>query len=1523
MKKIIYILLFIFTGFAGFSQITVNTNFKPNISAPIDNRMVLTNLSDTTTIAFYYEGQLIYITSTNKFYYYETSWKELETQITINDSTTVAQGWGVSIVESPNNTFTVKADTSQLATQYDLTQIVSSDTQDLSIDSLNRVFTISLDDGGSVKWEDKNATINYDDIGVDTLAIKTTANAFEENPMIFRYGINADFTQISSDIVSIDVDTTQIATQTDIDSVYIHLDSKENQITLDSVGRVFTLTYRDTDVSWLDQIGAGSSSIDSITLGSGYGIYAFEADENTWQVEIDSSQTATQYDLTLKQNRLIEGFGVEIATDTINADSIILATRYDLDKLITPVYADKGALYYNNPDSTYVHLIIGDSKSEPTYGIKQLKDRIIEDRGGDMGPGYGCFSQTPPAYMTYTNSGGTIMMSDSQGIVHKAYKLGLNNYYTLKSNSTDKKSRFSKITYWINEVKTGTLVVYLDNVAYDTITTDGSGVKEVIYNFTDSLHELKFKCTADTILLLDYIVEKTGNTAVWSIHRPGGSTREFDKYIDESWDVFQKYNPSTVTIRLGTNDRIGYEPDSLYIYYDSLIVNLKRKFPNVTLQLCSIEPTLVNSSYATITEYNNIVYRLAKEYVIAVVDVYSTFYDWQRMTNLGLTSNTSHENEKAGELIGALYYKTLKSDNSNTVSQYDLSLKQDLTTGAVEGNGAANRTAIWMEPDSLSSNANLLNYNADGKPGYFATGNNDIVSAFGYNAGTTNPFFSFNDISGYLYQSWFGKYNSGWKQTLGGVSPGQFSYHNNKFDFSIAADAGLGGALSFGNILEITPTGTVFTQRSGTALTGAAFDSNGKLVAMDYFPIGNTGTGTVGFIPKYATTTTLNISGIYQHTDGKIGVNTTAPVSAFDIRGLSAVNGLSIGEPTRIKQLYASVVSNNDILTILSNGSTDYYYGQINMDVGWNAGNVENALKLRAKYNDRPTAEFYGEVSLDKVNVGTSDTLLIREGNVIKKRLLSSLPSVIDSTIVQNSYGTIITETPANTFNIKVDSSKFATTYDLTQNDNQTLASDSTSTTIGITASNSNSRVHYTVDRSATNEVQTLTYTPSTRLLDISLSATDATLPLFSTTGTDAGLVSGGSGISTKFLRGDNTWQTISSGVTGSGKAKWLTYWDTDNTIDSTIIYQRTTQAAATAFTFGSLSTAGLEFGTNVGNSYLFKTPSLSASYNSGLAIHGTYAGNISNVKLTAYGVRQANYMSYLTLRVTDGTSEVDGLVIDQLGGIKFPEYAGLGTRIPCIINSNGGVSMPNLYWNIDNNRLGIDVAVPTQALHVNGTGRFNTLGTGAVKLVSANADGTLSIATTALYDPNTTNEGILSTTQVSGQAYLKSNTSGSPDIKFTGANGINVTGDVNGSQITISGGGSVSPSVALAYLETEQTISPSDSVNFQVVSIYNGDITIPNGKDYFLIGADGFYELNFSCNIWRNTGSNTVGKFIVYNDNINLYSNVELDLNDSEKKWASRSAIIECEAGDKIWIKCEPTADVKIDQGVISLKKL
>lgn len=83
-------------------------------------------------------------------------------------------------------------------------------------------------------------------------------------------------------------------------------------------------------------------------------------------------------------------------------------------------------------------------------------------------------------------------------------------------------------------------------------------------------------------------------------------------------------------------------------------------------------------------------------------------------------------------------------------------------------------------------------------------------------------------------------------------------------------------------------------------------------------------------------------------------------------------------------------------------------------------------------------------------------------------------------------------------------------------------------------------------DSSATNEIQNLSYTASTRVLAIDGSGSaDATLPAFSTTGTDYGLVPGSSGAgATVFLNGNGGW------TTPSGNDNWGTqYVITDNTL--------------------------------------------------------------------------------------------------------------------------------------------------------------------------------------------------------------------------------------------------------------------------------------------------------------------------------------------------------------------------------------
>lgn len=99
------------------SQISVNTNFAPAISAPLDNRTVLTNLSDTLSLNFKYEGMLIYITALDKFYVYETTWKEF-----FADASTTVRGLvnTTSQSYSGNKTFSEGAIANSTATNIAL-----------------------------------------------------------------------------------------------------------------------------------------------------------------------------------------------------------------------------------------------------------------------------------------------------------------------------------------------------------------------------------------------------------------------------------------------------------------------------------------------------------------------------------------------------------------------------------------------------------------------------------------------------------------------------------------------------------------------------------------------------------------------------------------------------------------------------------------------------------------------------------------------------------------------------------------------------------------------------------------------------------------------------------------------------------------------------------------------------------------------------------------------------------------------------------------------------------------------------------------------------------------------------------------------------------------------------------------------------------------------------------------------------------------------------------------------------------
>ncbi len=131
--------------------------------------------------------------------------------------------------------------------------------------------------------------------------------------------------------------------------------------------------------------------------------------------------------------------------------------------------------------------------------------------------------------------------------------------------------------------------------------------------------------------------------------------------------------------------------------------------------------------------------------------------------------------------------------------------------------------------------------------------------------------------------------------------------------------------------------------------------------------------------------------------------------------------------------------------------------------------------------------------------------------------------------------------------------------------------------------------------------------------------------------------------------------------VSRTGIPIYSSFFDSNGKfIENQEIYRR---GDAQSFSFASKSTAGYEMGTDVGNSYIWKTSTLNTSFNSGLSLNGTYSDPQSTVNLTAYGVRSGGYNSRLRLQTTFETSVVDRIVLDN-NGVTVPTLAGSGTRM-------------------------------------------------------------------------------------------------------------------------------------------------------------------------------------------------------------------------------------------------------------------
>jgi len=101
MKNIILTILSLLVVISVSAQITTNTNFKPNISQPLDLRKKpIVNLADTSTITFPYEDLKVWVSDLEVIYRYNGSqWSEFVSGIKAGET--------IFYIEEPDTTYTI------------------------------------------------------------------------------------------------------------------------------------------------------------------------------------------------------------------------------------------------------------------------------------------------------------------------------------------------------------------------------------------------------------------------------------------------------------------------------------------------------------------------------------------------------------------------------------------------------------------------------------------------------------------------------------------------------------------------------------------------------------------------------------------------------------------------------------------------------------------------------------------------------------------------------------------------------------------------------------------------------------------------------------------------------------------------------------------------------------------------------------------------------------------------------------------------------------------------------------------------------------------------------------------------------------------------------------------------------------------------------------------------------------------------------------------------------------------------
>ena len=139
--------------------------------------------------------------------------------------------------------------------------------------------------------------------------------------------------------------------------------------------------------------------------------------------------------------------------------------------------------------------------------------------------------------------------------------------------------------------------------------------------------------------------------------------------------------------------------------------------------------------------------------------------------------------------------------------------------------------------------------------------------------------------------------------------------------------------------------------------------------------------------------------------------------------------------------------------------------------------------------------------------------------------------------------------------------------------------------------------------------------------------------------------------------------------------------------VTGTVSADGLTVDSTASFSYLPVSTAGSVVGAiGTGSSVIFNTPSVNASYGSGLAIDGSHASDLSSVNIKAFGPKFSSYGSELNLFTSDDTSLLKRQTIASNGDISFYEDTGTTAK---------------LFWDASAESLGIGTSSVGAKLHV------------------------------------------------------------------------------------------------------------------------------------------------------------------------------------------------------------------------------